>query len=63
MAYESGNVRPGANTIVDIYSLFLNYKFFVSTVILSLCNLNCIQKTKQKIQKKLTCSKYKHHIE
>jgi len=24
MAYESGNVRPGANTIVDIYSLFLN---------------------------------------
>ena len=24
MAYESGNVRPGANTTVDIYSLFLN---------------------------------------
>ena len=24
MAYESGNVRPGANMIVDIYSLFLN---------------------------------------
>ncbi len=24
MAYESGNVRPGANTIIDIYSLFLN---------------------------------------
>ena len=24
MAYESGHVRPGANTIVDIYSLFLN---------------------------------------
>ena len=24
MAYESGNARPGANTIVDIYSLFLN---------------------------------------
>jgi len=23
MAYESGNVRPGANTNVDIYSLFL----------------------------------------
>ena len=23
MAYESGNVRPGANTIIDIYSLFL----------------------------------------
>ena len=51
MAYESGNVRPGANTIIDIYSLFLNYKFFVSTVILSLCNLNCIQKTKQKTKK------------
>ena len=24
MAYESGNVRPGASTIIDIYSLFLN---------------------------------------
>ena len=24
MAYESGNDRPGANKIVDIYSLFLN---------------------------------------
>ena len=24
MAYESGNVRPGANTIIDIYSLFLH---------------------------------------
>ena len=63
MAYESGNVRPGANTIIDIYSLFLNCKFFVSTVILSSCNLNCIQKTKQKPKKKLTCSKYKHHID
>ena len=65
MAYESGNVRPGANTIIDIYSLFLNCKFFVSTVILSSCNLNCIQKTKQnkKTKKKLTCSKYKHHID
>ena len=52
MAYESGNVRPGANTIIDIYSLFLNCKFFVSTVILSSCNLNC----KQKKKKKLTCS-------
>ena len=40
-----------------------NCKFFVSTVILSSCNLNCIQKTKQKTKKKLTCSKYKHHIE
>ena len=63
MAYESGNVRPGANTIIDIYSLFLNCKFFVSTVILSSCNINCIQKTKQKTKKKLTCSKYKHHID
>ena len=24
MAYESGNVRPGANTIIDIYPLFLH---------------------------------------
>ena len=30
MAYESGNVRPGANTIVDIYSLFLNSLFLLS---------------------------------
>ena len=56
MAYESGNVRPGASTIIDIYSLFL-------FVILSSCNLNCIQKTKQKTKKKLTCSKYKHHTD
>ncbi len=30
MAYESGNVRPGASTIIDIYSLFLNSLFLLS---------------------------------
>ena len=64
MAYESGNVRPGANTIIDIYSLFLYCNslnilcFYCHYVILI-----AFKKTKQKIQKKLTCSKYKHHIE
>ena len=63
MAYESGNVRPGANTIVDIYSLFLNiiilcfYLSFYHYVIL------IAFKNKTKNKKKLTCSKYKHHID
>ena len=65
MAYESGNVRPGANTIVDIYSLFLNiiilcfYLSFYHYVIL----IAFKNKTKNKTKKKLTCSKYKHHID
>ena len=63
MAYESGNFRPGANTIVDIYSLFLNiiilcfYLSFYHYVIL------IAFKNKTKNKKKLTCSKYKHHID
>jgi len=53
MAYESGNVRPGANTIVDIYSLFLNiiilcfYLSFYHHVILI-----AFKKNKTKNQKK-----------
>ena len=60
MAYESGNVRPGANTIVDIYSLFLNIIIlcFYHHVILI-----AFKKQKKKPKKKLTCSKYKHHID
>lgn len=64
MAYESGNVRPGANTIVDIYSLFLNiiilcfYLSFYHHVILI-----AFKKQNKKPKKKLTCSKYKHHID
>ena len=62
MAYESGNDRPGANTIVDIYSLFLNiiilcfYLSFYHYVI-------AFKKQNKKQKKKLTCSKYKHHID
>ena len=64
MAYESGNVRPGANTIIDIYSLFL--KNCNSLFLLSFYHhviLIAFKKHNKKNQKKLTCSKYKHHID
>jgi len=61
MAYESGNVRPGANTIVDIYSLFLN--IIILCFYLSFYHYVIAFKNKTKNKKKLTCSKYKHHID
>jgi len=50
MAYESGNVRPGANTIVDIYSLFLN--IIILCFYLSFYHYVIAFKNKTKKQKK-----------
>ncbi len=61
IAYESGNVRPGANTIVYIYSLFIN--IIILCFYFSFYHFVIAFKNKTKNKKKLTCSKYKHHID
>ncbi len=55
-------VRPGANTNTNIYSLFPHCNSLFLLSFYHYVNLIAFKKQNKK-PKKLTCSKYKHHIE
>ncbi len=56
-------VRPGANMNTNIYSLFLHCNSLFLLSFYHYVNLIAFKKKKKPKKKKLTCSKYKHHIE